>query len=240
MKTSSVCAALACAMLTMTGTATIAEQSNGWYGAIDLGIAVAGVNVTIGNRSGDVVARAKTNAKGQIRTSSLPPGEYEMMIDGPALVAAVDRLAPEKKSDRGLSLGIGGGMFGGGSSRSSSGHEGMNGHPDSGHGSSRSSGGGVGVGMNIPIGGGNPDTRPTAPTLSISVKVAPVGAAPSDRGQQSTRWGAASSLDDGTGFSVQTPYCPDAAGQGMRIGFTVPQGGGPVAFEVGYDSHDSR
>jgi hypothetical protein len=197
MKSNLIRVAVGCALLMFTSTAATAEQSSGWYGAVDLGIAVASVNVTVKNRADNVVARLQTDAKGEIRTSSLPPGEYQMVVDGPSLVAAVDRIAPapENKSD-GPSVSLGG--FLGGSSRSSSGHEGGD------HGS-RSSGG-VGLGITLPLGHDNPP--PGDPIIYTPNGIIIIA-------------GLAIS---GTSFSSVTPYCRDTAAHGMVIGFTIPSG----------------
>jgi hypothetical protein len=169
-----------------------------------------------------------TDAKGQINFKGLAPGNYMLAIDGPSLVAAMDKLAPpapQKKSEgSSFSLGVGG-MFGGGSSHSSSGHEGMNGHPESGHGDSHSSGGGVGVGLNIPVGGGDKGGEPDKFRSS----------------EIDDDFAITITLPQGHGFSIETPYCRNGAQQGMRIQVTVPPGpansdysGWYLGFGIGY------
>lgn len=214
MKTNLVRAALACAALALTSATAIANV-------------IPGVDVIVKRHPPKDLAipPVTTDAKGQA-TFKLAPGEYEIDIDGPTLRAAVDRIAPPKKKDRGsLSVGIGGSLFGGGSSHSSqkdSGHEGLdnqgegskNGHPSSNQGNS-SSGGGVGVGMNIPVGGNDPGSNPP-PSLEITMHEIIVTNLATGQPEP---------------VSVDFPYCRDG-GEGPRVEFTVPDGGGTVTMQM--------
>ncbi|HXC53917.1 MAG TPA: prealbumin-like fold domain-containing protein [Rhizomicrobium sp.] len=166
-------------------------------------------------KDGNPVGRAQSDENGQLSFKDLPPGHYEIVVDGKALSAAIDNAnpPPKRESSGGLSIGIGGGMFGGGG-HSSSGHEGVDGHPDRGHGSSQS--GGVGVGFAIPLGsGGDPGSNPP-PSLRITMsEILIVGL---DKKPPEP-------------VSVDFPYCRDG-GQGARVGFTIPDGGGTVTMQM--------
>jgi hypothetical protein len=199
MKTNSVRAAFACAVLAFTCTAAMATNKP-----------IPGIDVIVKKNPGGNAITATTDAGGQIILKDLAPGDYEINIDGPSFVAAMDKIAPpapEKSS--GLSVGIGG-MFGG-SSHSSSAHQGA-GPAGPSHGSSSSSGGGVGVGVSVPLGGGDSGSGVgPAPMVTFTATVTPSspgGSAPTGT----------------VSFLSETPYCRDVAGQGMRIGFTVPAG----------------
>jgi hypothetical protein len=141
-----MCAALACAALVVTSTAAFAFHVPGHiHSQLELSL----VSAVLRNSDGVSVVQAQTDANGQLFFKNLAPGDYEIDIDGPSLVAAMDRLAPPAKSE-GPSVGLSvGGFLGGGSSHSSSGHEGE-GHDHDSH----SSGGGMGVGVSVPVGGG--------------------------------------------------------------------------------------
>lgn len=174
------------------------------------------VDVVVLNDAGNVVLRSHTGADGRVALKGLAPGSYEIAIDGNSLVAALDRLpstTAEKKGDgSGVGIGIGGSLFGGG------GHSGRSG----GQGASRG-GGGMGVGVAIRDSGSS-DRR--------------------DDGTWSGNWhdnGYDLYIEigwdrhDATGntiFAVDTPICPDGASRGARIGFAVPEGGGPVTLAV--------
>ena len=202
--------ALACAVLLLAATAAMA------------GDPIPGVDVNLGKNPGGNAITATTDADGRIVFKGLTPGDYELVIDGPSLVAAINKLIPppapeKKKSHSSFSIGIGG-LFGGGSHHTSSGSQGtgpVQGGGSQGGGGSRggsSSGGGMGLGLSIPLGGG--DSKPgagSAPMVTLTATV--------------TQSGPGSGTPTGTVsfFSVETPYCPDSAKQGMRIYFTVPK-----------------
>lgn len=66
----------------------------------------------------------------------------------------------------------------------------------------------MGVGVSIPIGG-------------------------SDGTQPSEYWVVSSALDyEAFKVTYETPYCRDSADPGMRLGFTVPDGAGPVRMTI--------
>jgi len=215
MKSNLVRAALVCVALAMTSTAAMA--------AID---PIPGVDIIVKkNPGGHLVIQAQTSPTGQVQFKDLAPGDYVIEIDGPSLVAAIDKLTPpapaKKSSSSSFSLGIGG-SFGGGSSRSNEGKGPVGGGRNSGRiggvavdpndpsgnrvNRGGSSSGGVGLGVGVPIGGGH-DTG--APTVL-------------DGAQLQLSMGR----DGGSGgFSLSQGYCRDAAGQGMSIGFSVPERG---------------
>jgi hypothetical protein len=189
MKTNLVCAALACVALAMTTTAAVAAVEP-----------VPGVDVVVHSHPchgcGSLM-KGQTDGNGQIVLRGLAPGDYEIEIGGTSLRDAIDMIIPVDPKHGSSFLSIGG-VLGGGSSHSSSGHEGE------GHGhDSHSSGGGVGVGVSVPVGGGgNPDTNPMAPGIMVSVDVG------------------------GAQFSSTTPYCRGTAG-GIRIGVTISDQASP-------------
>lgn len=178
-----------------------------WQGVAGLGVTVTKAPSTPiaydPDALGVVVARSQTGGDGKVSLSPLPPGDYVLVIDGPSLVAAMDKLAPpEKKSGGGFSLGIGGGMFGGGSSHSSSGHPGagpVGGGSAPSH-TSSSSGGGLGLGLSIPI-GGNDTARETKsnppPDIRVTVDLGALGT-----------------------LSSTSCYCGGTGG--ARLSFTIP------------------
>jgi hypothetical protein len=235
MKTNLMRAALACAALAFASTAVMASTTP-----------VPGVDVVVHCHCFGKPMMYTTSEDGTITVRDLAPGEYEIEIVGKSLIAAMDKLAPpvpEKKSEgSSFSLGVGG-MFGGGSSHSSSGHEGagpVGGGHDT-HGSSHSSGGGVGVGMNIPIGGGDspPERRESGGIETVVVTAqfdlagtwAVTEGVPVDpKTHHSANWVYDWNIGHDR-FSVETPHRRDAAGltmdikdslfPGMRIGFTI-------------------
>lgn len=169
---------------------------------------ILGVNLTflsVKPTGETVVSRGTTNADGQIEFDAPASGKYLIVIDGPTLAAAMDKLlvidgAPEAETkSSGPSFSVGGNLFGG-SSRSS-GHEGERGHSRS------SSGGGVGLGISVPLGHGNdPPANQETPDIKKPIIFG---------------------LELATGsqiISTETAYCRDTAAQGMRLGFTMPEG----------------
>jgi len=163
----------------------------------------------------------------------LAPGDYEIVIDGPSLVASIDKLAPpapeKKREGSSFSLGIGG-MFGGGG-HSGSGHPGAG--PVGGGGHGGSSGGGIyfprtiGADVTIPVGGadnsGSGDEMSLGTTIILGIG------------------GHGDMVAGGSQFSSETPYCRDAASHGIRIKFTIPPGpaasdytGWYLGFGIGY------
>ena len=231
MKTNFVRAVLVSTALLIMTTAATAEKG------FEIGGILGGlteVNIIVKkNTDGTffIIARPQTSRNGQINLGSLPPGDYEIVIDGKSLVAAMDRVAPPMpaRHDSGPSVSLGiGGLFGSGGSHHSSGGAGPTGgeshsgrigglavDPNDPSGnlvnSGGSSTGGVGLGVNVPI-GGNHDSSPSGyPMIYINIS----SSAPERSGLK---------------FSTETPYCRDTAGQGMRIGFTIPErAGGPAA-----------
>jgi hypothetical protein len=181
-------------------------------------VALNGVMVVVKSEpAGQVVVRTHTDKKGVVELSDLKPGEYEIDIDGPSLAKAMDTVVvttERKAEDSPVNIGIGGSLFGGGGSgHSGSGHPGTPTGGGAGHGGSGGGAGG-GVGVTIPI-GGNPDTHPTAPSLSITISY------PEPPGLYSTSPVSAVGQQE---FSVSMLFCPDAKGD-VRIHFTVLQGG---------------
>jgi hypothetical protein len=185
-----------------------------------------------------IIANGVTDNDGRVTFRDLKPGNYILTIDGPGLVTAMDKLAPapepEKKSGgSSFSLGIGGGMFGGGGSRHSSSGGGQGAGPIGGnqtpssHGGSRSSGGGVGLGMSIPIGGSSSPPERRADNGGIETVVVTAQWLSSDfkpiTKDRSNSPGA---------IQFEMPYCRDGAGQGMRIGFAIPDAGGAVTLQL--------
>jgi len=175
--------------------------------------------VVVGYGTQEVVARGRTDANGVviITTRKGKPGLYEIEIDGPSFVTAMDKLlptAPEKKTGgSSLSLGVGG-FLGGGSSPASSGNKG--GPAQSAHGSSHS-GGGVGLGANIPIGNGdNTDTdQPGYPITAINISL------------------PANDSNKATGlFSTETPYCRETAIHGLKLLVAIKGDGTPIAMSI--------
>jgi len=205
MKTNLVRAALVCAILASSSTSALARG----------GFIIPLIAFRVVDSSGATVTQAHTDASGAIRTSSLPPGEYEIDIDGPSLIAAMDKFAPptptRHTSEPSISLGVGD-LFGG---RGGSHHSDHQGAGPVGGGGSHSGGGGIGIGGSVAVGDLNGDGRPddavlsggTAPMLTFTITVSPsVGS------------------EGVANFSSTTPYCRDTAGQGVRMGFTVPKG----------------
>ncbi|HEY4941361.1 MAG TPA: prealbumin-like fold domain-containing protein [Rhizomicrobium sp.] len=194
--------ALACAALAVMSGAAMAKDGH-----------LAGVKLTIGtadwthqdqNAIRSTLSTVSTDANGQAVVAGLAPGRYEIVIDGPSFVAAMDMIAPPpEKESGGPSVSIGGGLFGG-TSHSSSNHEGAGPR----QGGSHSSSGGIGLGLSVPLGG-------------------------SPQGQPSSYWVVSSGLDwEAFKVSYETPYCRDDAGQGMRLLFTVPQAAGPLRVTI--------
>lgn len=206
MKTNFVRASLACAALALSSTAAMA--------AID---PIPGVDIIVQKNPGGTIVHIQTDANGTLTLRNLAPGDYVIEIGGKSLVAAMDKLAPaapeKQESHSSFSLGIGG-FLGGGSSHSSGDH---GGGPVGGgsHGSSHSSGGGgMGVGLSVPLGGGDDkgSAQPGEPITSINI-----------------------SLPNKQDMKIDAPYCRDAASRGMRIGFTVPAAGDWVPVPGDYD-----
>jgi hypothetical protein len=204
MKTILIRVALACAVLASAGTVAIA---GGVIPSVPVGLE--------GDPGSIVVAKGTTDANGNVAFRDLKPGNYVIVIRGKSLVATVEKLhppSPEKESG-GASLSIGGGLFGEGSGHSGS----EDGHPGTGHGSHGASGG-VGLGLNIPLGHGDPGPdRPgivgtVANWLYLGLSL-PSGAG----GNSATR------------MKLEIPYCRDGGGQDIRIGFTIPTGSGASA-----------
>ena len=212
MKTKLVCA-MACAAAFMAMTApAMSDQPIGWYGALDLGIASRFVAVENGNGS---VIHPTLKDKNTAVFSKLAPGHYTLVIDGPNLIAAMDKIAPppapqKKKSSSSFSIGIGGGMSGGGGSHGDA-------KGEQGGGSARGEGG-VGLGVNIPVGGGgksDPDSGGAAIQIQVSYT------------HTSSRNDVVQPKDlqfSHPDLTVEAPYCRDNAQQGLRVGFTVPEG----------------
>ena len=217
MKSILVRAALACLALALTAMPAMATNEP-----------IPGVDIIVQKNPGGIVVKTQTGPTGQVQFKDLAPGEYVIEIDGKSLVAAMDKLtppAPAKKSSRSsFSLGIGG-FLGGGSSRSNEGRGPVGGERNSGRigsiavdptdpnrvNNGGNSSGGVGLGVNIPIGGGSDSD---AATRNGNLQIT----------QFSIR------RDGGSGgFSVSQGYCPNAAGQGMHIEFTVPESGSYTA-----------
>ncbi|HEY5336888.1 MAG TPA: hypothetical protein VIJ85_01690 [Rhizomicrobium sp.] len=218
MKSNLVCAALACVALALSTTAALAVQ----------GEPISGTSVGLeGDPGSIVITRGVTDGEGHINFGKLLPGKYVAVIDGTSFVAAMDRLHPaapeKKKSGSSFSLGFGGFSSGGGSSHKSSSDGGagpVGGAPGgASHGNSHSSGA-MGLGVSIPIeGGGGGQAQgggiySNAPIISMTLTV-------------SGTPGGTTSVPDAreSSFSSETPYCRDTAGQGMRFGFTVTNGG---------------
>ena len=182
------------------------------------------VNVTL-TKDGAPVGQMQTDAKGEIVLKALAPGDYFIVVDGLSLVNGMDKFAappPKKESHSSFSLGIGG-FAGGGSSRSSSGHEGAAGQTGHENSSSHTSGG-VGVGLSIPIGSSDGNPAPQGyPITAINITL------PSNPDANTANWGTGTSLN----LAFESPYCRDAAMQGLHIGFTIPPGkGGPVSIRI--------
>jgi hypothetical protein len=221
MKMNLVRAALACCALTLAATQAAAVDTAQGKHAGYMWQGLAGINVSVSRVAPDgaavAVSRESTDAKGKIVLKGLAPGDYEVDIDGPSLVAAMDTVvvvAERKAEDSPVSVSIGGGLFGGSKQSKSE----TNGHPGMPGGSSHdnpSSGGGVGASVSVPVGGGEKAANDLgnlgwtgAGSIGIEIKLGPLG-----------------------GFSSQASYCRDSASHGLRIGFTVPEGGGPVSME---------
>lgn len=201
MKTIFVGVAFAYAILALSATPAFAEP----------GKPIDGTDVGLDhdpNPPGGRVANGVTDDRGNVTFSNLAPGDYVLVIDGPTLAKAMDRLAPRvpAKHDSGPSVGLGvGGLFGGGSHRSNDGGGPVGGSHNDSHGGS--SIGGVALGMNVPLGGDDHRGDAAVPTANIRLTL---------------NTNITSRLVQT--FSSETPYCRETAGQGMRIGFTIAQG----------------
>lgn len=237
MKSIFVCAAFACLTLALSPTAAF---------AIGEGEPISGTSVGLEHDPPRLsVGSGVTDGNGRVTFGKLAPGKYVLVIDGLTLVKAMDRLAPSKpaRHDSGptVSLGVGGFFGGGGSHHSSGGAGPVGGESHSGRtgglavdpndpsgnrvNSGGSSTGGVGLGVNVPIGGGGGDAQGggiynNAPIISMTLTVSgtPGGNAGTDVRESS--------------FSSETPYCRATAGQGMRLGFSVPEGAGLVIIAI--------
>ena len=193
---------------------------------------IDGIDVKLGkNPGGSRVASGETDGRGNVIFRNVGPGDYEIFIDGPTLVKAMDRLAPSTpaRQDSGPSVSLGiGGMFGGGGSHHSSGgagptggesHSGRTGglavDPNDPNGNRVNSGGsstgGVGLGVNVPIGGDSDAT-----TINGNLQIA-----------DTLQIGGGSG-----GFSVSQGYCRETAGQGMRLGFKISENESPRPQDV--------
>lgn len=232
MKTNPIRAALACAVF--AGFSIAAPNAYAMHGSTWL----VGILATV-NKDGVPVGHLQTDATGRAELKGLAPGDYEIVIDGPSLVASIDKLAPpapeKKREGSSFSLGVGG-MFGGGGGHSGSGHPGAG--PVGGGGSSHgsSSGGGMGVGLSIPIGGSDHGSdQGGTPTIE------PIFSVNTDNGKGNLM---GFNSGDGKGdraVSIELPYCRDAASHGIRIKFTIPPGpaasdytGWYLGFGIGY------
>jgi hypothetical protein len=204
MKTNFVCAAFVCAVLTLSTSTAFATVTP-----------IIATPVILEHDPAGIVATGTTDGDGNVTFRGLAPGKYVLIIDGPGFVAAMDRLAPpsEKKSG-GLSVGIGGGFFGG-SSHSSSSHQGAGpaqGASHSGGSTTTSGDSGVSVNLNQMVARDNASGSGNgAPMITFTATVTPSSPSTTPTGTVS--------------FMSETPYCRDVAGQGMRIGFTVPGSG---------------
>ena len=212
-------AAFAGAMMSLSATAAFGTEP------------ISGTSVGLDHDPEGIIARGATDRDGKVVFRDLAPGTYVLVIDGPSLVASMDRILPPpppKSSGGGLSIGIGG-MFGGaGSHRSATG--GTPGGPMGG--GSHSGGGGINVevassdvnGDGTPdsaIRPGHPGDQPGYPITAINIVL------PSSADSNTANWGS------GTSLVFNAPYCRDAASHGMRIGFSVPKGSrGPVTLNV--------
>jgi len=210
-------AALAGTILTLSATAAFATEP------------IVGIPIGIDHEPEGIIARATTDRDGKVVFPDLAPGNYVLVIDGPGLVASMDRILqpPPKKSGGGLSIGVGG-MFGGGGS-----HRSTTGGPAGGgsHGGTHSGGGislqvasadvnGDGVDDST-VRPGHPGDQPGYPITAINIVL------PSSADSNTANWGS------GTSLVFNAPYCRDAASHGMRIGFSVPKGSrGPVTLSV--------
>jgi len=225
MKTSFVCAALACLALALSTTVAMATNEP-----------IPGVDIII-YPAGGTVMHTQSDANGALTLRGLAPGDYVIEIDGPSLVAAMDKLAPaapeKKKSGSSFSLGFGGFSSGGGSHHSNEGGErqsnrigGLTVDPSdpsgntmanggTSHGNSHSSSGG-GMTAGIAVGDLNGDGNPDRADVNGNLQIA----------EFSVRMG------ESGGFSVSQTYCRKSASHGMRFGFTVPPGAGSESIQV--------
>lgn len=194
---------------------------------------ISGIPVGLeGDPESIVVARGTTDDKGNFTFKGLAPGRYVLVIDGPGLVAAMDKVAPrepeKEESHSSFSLGIGG-FMGGGSSRAS-GQDGAG--PENGGSSQRSSSGG-GFGLSIPLGGG--DGKDAEPSKK---KDYDWDEAVGDS-KVYISWGIGDGSGDArSGNSLALPYCAAAPGD-VRIGFTIPKGSLGNS-EAGHDAVTGR
>ncbi|HVU19428.1 MAG TPA: hypothetical protein VHE09_01775, partial [Rhizomicrobium sp.] len=192
---------------------------------------IAGTDVGLERDPGNsIVTRGSTNADGNISFRDLAPGHYTLTIDSKSLSAAIEKARSanaNKKSGSSLSIGVGG-VFGGGSSHSSSSHQDTKGGPAYGHPDktthSSSSGGGIGVGLSIPVGGSS-DSGDKRESSTETVVVT---------GSRIPQEGLSAAGSGVPFISTKTPLRPADSGD-IGIGFDVPQGGGSVAFAIGYE-----
>lgn len=232
-------AALLCGAFLLLPTLAHANKGSTW---------LVGILADV-TRDGKPVRHVATDANGQIVLKDLAPGDYEVVIDGQSLIAAMDKLAPpapekeKKKSHSSFSIGIGGSVIGGGGS-----HEDSRGEKGAGsaHGGSSGGEGGVGLGVSIPVGGnGKGDTKPGATDANaIQVQLSYTHTSSLDKktGNESTGTDLSSEGDftpstKGRSNSLNTiqfeaPYCRDSAGQGIRVGFAVPKDGGTTTVAL--------
>ena len=238
MKTNIVRAALACAVLVLSTSIALAEP----------GRPIQGIEVGLDHYPpGERVATGVTTDGGKVMFGKLAPGNYVLVIDGPTLIRAMDRLAAPApaKHDSGPSVSLSvGGLFGGGGSHHShegggpaggASHSGRIGgigvDPSDPSGNTRTSGSGMTAGLNVAVGDvngdGTPDSvvRPGDQIDRITFTLVVTG---SPGGSVSSRAPDAG----GSTFSSETPYCRDTAGQGMRLGFKISENESPRPQDV--------
>ena len=181
-------------MLAAACAAALSLTSPAWAAAKPIG----GTPIRISEPRQGTIAEATTDDDGSAVFHDLKPGHYQLVVDGPGLVAAMD--TPERKSGSSFSIGVGGGIFGGGSSRS---------HGQGAHGGS---GGGVGVGISVPLPGS--DDRHSQETWHDG----------GDTLHADIGWDRHDATGDASGISLDSPLCRACAKQDIHIGFTVPDG----------------
>lgn len=207
---------LCCSLLLFATTANAFTQQN--IQVVPL------VDLVVRDNSGNVVTRARTDAKGSVKIDGLAPGSYVADIDGTSLVKTMDNLTPpapaKHTSEPSVSVGVGGLFSGGGSHHSD--HQGA-GPTQASHGDSHSGGG---IGLGIAVGDLNGDGKPddavpsggNAPMITFTITV------------------TSSQPSQSLSFSSETPYCRDVDGRGMRIGFRVPPSGGSASAVITWDA----
>jgi hypothetical protein len=205
MQSNLVRAALGCAILAFSASAATATNKP-----------IPGIDVIVKKNPGGNAITATTDENGQITLRNLAPGDYEIDIDGPTLKATVDKISGRPLIGNGaqvLSIGIGGGFFGG-SSHSSSSHQGAGPAQGTSHPSgtpTNSGDSGVSVNLNQMVATDNDSKSGNAPMITFTATVTP--SSPGNAAPTGV-----------VTFLSETPYCRDNSSQGMRIGFTVPEG----------------